>query len=282
MKRQISVLSAVTAFALWSTLGVFFNTAALPTAVYVSLGSLAGLAVLYGYLTVSGQKFSRIRITLPLIVLFLIGGIKGIVWFEALKHFPVANAMLIHNLAPVVAAALSPLVLKEKASASHIIAIITGFLGLSLLLRVNTNPSGLLTFGAVLALIAALCSGIQDVVQRSLIRSTPSSLQAFVFILGQGVGSLLLLSNVRLGFAWPDFLSILYFGIIGTAIPIMLLSAAFRGLKAFEVSILGYTEPALGALWAALFLRQSISPAVALGGVLVFLSGVTAVKEESG
>lgn len=277
----IAIVLAITAFFLWSTLGIFFNFVSLPTSVYVVFGSLVGLAVLYVYFFAKHNGLPKVTFSGSLIGLFLVAAIKGVIWFRALALYPIAKAMLIHNLAPIVALGAAPILIREKPNINHIIAVITGFLGLMLLLRFNGSPHIELELGAVFSMGAALCSGLQDVFQRKLSRTTSGAVQAFVFILGQAVGSIFFLTpTLPHIITWMDFGSILFFGVVGTALPIILLSHAFSGLKSFEVATVGYTEPALGAIWGALFLKQSISPTTALGGLLIFLSGLTAIKEE--
>lgn len=276
-----AVFQAMLAFGLWSSLGIFFNRVTLPTSVYVVFGSLIGLCVLYGYFYLTNRNIPRFTFSWWLVGLFSVAAIKGVIWFRALALIPVAKAMLIHNLAPVVALLAAPVFIREKPHFNHFIAAATGFLGLATLLKLDAT-NGILTLGAFFSMGAALASGLQDVCQRRLAKTLSGNAQAFVFILGQAVGSILfLMPDFPRTISWLDFSHILFFGIVGTALPIILLSRSFAGLKSFEVSILGYTEPALGALWAALFLNQPILPSTAIGGLLIFLSGLTAIKEET-
>lgn len=281
MNRYQSIAAAISAFFLWSTLGVFFNVVKLPISVYVVFGSLVALLVLYLYFYLTRGKLPRFTFSPYVVGLFVVAGIKGVIWFQALAIYPIAKAMLIHNLAPVVAIILAPILIKEKPSFNHAIAIITGFLGLTILLRLDTSVPSLLEVGALLSIGTAVCSGLQDIFQRHLSPKVSGTAQAFIFILGQAVGSLFsLVNSLPSTISWVDFGSIFFFGIVGTAIPIVLLSKSFKGLKSFEVSTLGFTEPALGALWGALFLNQPVFPSTAIGGLLIFLSGLTAIKEE--
>jgi len=278
-QKLLAIVQVMSAFALWSTLGVFFQRVRLPVSVSVVYGSSVGLIALYAYFYLKTSRLPSLRFSWPLVTLFLVAAVKGVIWFRALTLLPIAHAMLIHNLAPVVASVLSWFFLKEKPTVSHGIAILTGFVGLALLLQAISVPA--LSVGVVFALGAALASGVQDVAQRKLSPNTPGTSQAFVFILGQATGNVIfLLPSLTQSLSWPDAGAILYFGLVGTALPIILLSRAFARLRAFEVATLGYTEPVLGALLGALFLGQPILPSTAIGGFLIFLSGLTAVKDK--
>lgn len=280
--KILSIFQGLTAFALWSTLGIFFNIVKLPTSTYVVFGSLIGLCVLLGYFHFIKGGIPKITLSPALLGIFVIAAVKGVIWFKALTLLPVAKAMLIHNLAPVIALMLAPILIKEKPSFNHLIAVITGFLGLTTLLKMDSFGGSLLQLGILFSISTAVASGLQDVLQRKLSGTTPGSTQALVFILGQAMGGLFfLLPQFPSSISWIDVSHFAYFGIVGTALPIILLSNAFAGLKSFEVATFGFTEPALGALWGSFFLKQAIEPSTAIGGLLIFLSGLTAIREES-
>ncbi len=279
--RLNATLQVLLAFGLWSSLAVFFNKVTLPTSVYVVFGSLVGLCFLYGYFYLVKRSIPKFTFSWELIGLFLVAALKGLVWFRALALFPVAKALLIHHLDPVVALIFAPLLIKEKPSFNHFVAVVTGFLGLAMLLKFDNTPGQLLQLGVVLSLLSALSSGLQDVLQRKISRTISGSAQSLIFILGQAFGGIIfLVPSLPHSISWPDLGGIVYFGLFGTAIPIILLSNGFKHLRSFEVSILGYIEPALGALWGGIFLGQAFAPSTAIGGVLIFLSGITALKEE--
>ncbi|OGM05698.1 hypothetical protein A2715_00945 [Candidatus Woesebacteria bacterium RIFCSPHIGHO2_01_FULL_39_32] len=262
-------------------LAIFFNKVTLPVSVYVVFGSLIALTLLYLYFYFVNHRLPHFKYSPALLGIFTVAAVKGIIWYRALQIYPVAQAMLIHNLAPVVALLFAPILIKEKPHFNHFIAVITGFLGLSLLLQFNGDKNALINLGAIFALGAAFASGLQDIFHRKLSPSVTGLEQAFIFVLGQALGSVIfLLPNLPSTITWVDLSHIAIFGIFGTAIPIILLASAFKKLRSFEVATLGYTEPALGALWGSLFLKQPILPSTAIGGLLIFLSGLTAIRED--
>ncbi|MGI8420027.1 MAG: DMT family transporter [Candidatus Levyibacteriota bacterium] len=279
-KRFYAALEGVAAFVLWSTLAIFFNIVKLPISVYVVFGSLVGLCLLYLYFFITKHGLPNFSFSLPLIGLFLIAAIKGVVWFKALTIYPVADAFIIHNLAPLLALLIAPIAIKEKSSFNHFVAIITGFIGLVVLLKFDHQGQTIFALGALFAFVAAICSAMQNVIQRKLIKEVSSMQQAFIFVLGQALGSVLFLPSSGMNISLYDIWGILFFGIVGTALPIILLSRTYKHLRSFEVATLGYTEPLLGAIWGSLFLHQPIVLSTAIGGILIFLSGLTAIKEK--
>src|SRR3989344_1555310 len=140
-QKLLAIVQVMSAFALWSTLGVFFQWVHLPVSVSVVYGSSVGLIALYAYFYLKTGRLPSLRFSWPLATLFLVAAVKGVIWFRALTLIPIAHAMLIHNLAPAVAAVLSWFILKEKPAISHVVAILTGFIGLALLLQAISVPA---------------------------------------------------------------------------------------------------------------------------------------------
>ncbi|MEK7165758.1 MAG: DMT family transporter [Patescibacteria group bacterium] len=276
--KSKSFLSAISAFAFWSTLGVYFNVVDLPVSVSVVFGSLIGLNIIFFYVYFVAKVKLRLHFSPWLLFLFLIAAIKGVIWFKALTLIPVAQASFIHNLAPVITVLLAPLLINEKPHLNHIVAILTGLLGLYVMLQIE-NFMQFLQAGVLFSLGAALFSALQDIAQRKLSHTVTGLEQALVFILGQALGSVFfLMPHSQFALNWIDLGAIIYFGVVGTALPIILLSSAFKALRSFEVATIGYVEPVLGSLWAIVFLHQPIVPSTLIGGALIVFSGLTAVR----
>lgn len=64
-----------------------------------------------------------------------IGGITNLTWFYALANVPLAEATAITFAAPILVIALAGLVLGERVSGAHWMAVLAGFLGVMLIVR---------------------------------------------------------------------------------------------------------------------------------------------------
>lgn len=82
-----------------------------------------------------------------------IGGITNLAWFYALAHVPLAEATAITFAAPILVIALAGLVLGEKVSVAHWIAVFVGFLGVMLIVRPGFAQVDL----GVLAVLLSTC-----------------------------------------------------------------------------------------------------------------------------
>ncbi|OGV97377.1 hypothetical protein A2W24_06640 [Microgenomates group bacterium RBG_16_45_19] len=226
---KIGIAQALTAFALWSSLAVFFNRVDLPVGIYISLGSILALCLVYAGSLFNRQPVST-RFTWPILGIMAAAAFKGLFWFKALQIYPVAPAMIIHNLAPLFAMLFAPLLIRERPRPHHLFAAITGLLGLTLVLNLPGQATITLTLGAILSLGAAIASGFQDVCHRAA--KVPARDQTFVFLLGQALGgTLALFFAVPTQITFTDLGSIAYFGLFGALLPMTLLSCSFRSLR---------------------------------------------------
>jgi len=271
-------MSVVLAFLLWSTLGVVINTTQIDIALLVSAGSFIGLIVVYIVRTiVSSEEKQEPSYSWELLALLCIGALKGVIWFRSLAMIPVATAMIIHNFAPFIAMVISLRLNREQPQFSHIIATLIGLVGLGILLKISVPTA--LSLGVIFASGSAVLSGFQDGIQRRLSqRGCSGNTQSMIFILGQAIGNLIFLSPVGLSVSWADAGYIMYFGIVGTALPIMLLSKGFAKLTSWEVGTIGYIEPVFGAILALIFLQQGIDLVAVIGSTLIIISGISIVR----
>jgi drug/metabolite transporter (DMT)-like permease len=276
--RITGLFSAIGAFALWSTLAIFFNLVSLPVSFYLGFGSLLAFVILLIYFLLTKRRFSGIKFSWFLVGVLLIAATKGLVWFNALKLYPVAPALLIANLAPAVAAILAPLFIKEKASFQHFLAIGLGFLGLAVILN-NQLVSFALPLGAILALITAVMSGLQDIFHRFLSKTMTGLEQALIFTFGQTVGGMFFFrQHWSVSLLADHFIELSYFALLGSVVPFILFFNSFKSLKSFEVATIGYVEPVLAAILAYIFLTQPITLATIFGGLMIFGSGLILIK----
>ncbi|MGX7111366.1 DMT family transporter [Gemella cuniculi] len=86
-------------------------------------------------------------------------GTIGLVFnFYALSHINLADASLIQKLSPFIILVLSYFVFKEKMTSFQILALVIAFVGVLFIIKPSTT--GLISKGAMAALMAALSTGI--------------------------------------------------------------------------------------------------------------------------
>ena len=91
-------------------------------------------------------------------------------FYWAVLYIPLANTTAIYFLAPFVVTALSPFVLQEKVGIRRWMAVIVGFLGVSIILRPDIDGFNV---GYGIALAGGFCIGIFYLLNRKLAGDSP-------------------------------------------------------------------------------------------------------------
>jgi DME family drug/metabolite transporter len=194
-----------------------------------------------------------------------------ICYFGALDRGPIALAVLTHYLAPVVVAALAPVLLREKASLRTAICLTVSLAGLALLVFAE-GASGLAN-GPTAALggLSALFYGLNTLVtKRALEDFAPSELLAYHCALSAALvvlfaGPLPPLAS----FLWSPIAGAVLMGALGAA----LFYAGLRRIAAQRAAVLTYLEPLVAALVGYFAFAEPLGAAGLAGGALIVLAG---------
>lgn len=261
---------------IFSTIGIFVKSIALPSATLALTRGCLGAVFLLILARVAGRKLSAAAIRRNLWILAASGAAIGINWmllFEAYRHTTVAIATLSYYLAPVFVMLLAPLVLKERLTARKIVCIILALVGMVLVSGVvpggweGASLKGIL-FGAGAAIFYAgvilLNQGLTDI---SPYEST---------IVQLGVAAAVLSPHVFLSeTVWPAALTgrglalVLTVGIVHTGIGYWLYFSSMAGLSGQTVAIFSYIDPAAAVLLSVVLLRESLDVWGILGAALI-------------
>ena len=107
---------------------------------------------------------------------FTVWGIGFFYW--AVRYIPLASTTSIYFLAPLVVTALSPLVLKERVDMRRWIAVVVGFLGVTLILRPDLHE---FNKGFLIAFIGGISIGLFYICNRKLANRTAGCCDARPF-----------------------------------------------------------------------------------------------------
>ena len=188
------------------------------------------------------------------------------------------NGALVTSASPafVVLFAGAP-VLKEKLSPQRAIALLLASAGLIVILDPTRANFGEETFlGDVFLAIAALTWGLYSVLARRVsIRYRLHTLTITVVGLLGGLALALPASIVELS-SKPigpldagALLGVAYLGIVSTAFALLLWNRAFALAPATIASLFFFAQPVSGALLAAIFLGQTLTIGLGIGGALI-------------
>ncbi len=160
------------------------NIIVVMTIIYVNKGP--------GPLSLDNKRLQFVR------ALFILG--STILFFNALKTTPLADAIAILFTYPFIITALSPLVLGERAGLHRWAALIVGFGGAMLIIR---PFGGEVETGHILSLSAAFCFSMYSLLTRRLsVQGDPMAILAF-----QGLVGVVLMSAVLPGLTGVSLLT---------------------------------------------------------------------------
>jgi drug/metabolite transporter (DMT)-like permease len=196
---------------------------------------------------------------------FVIQSSAGMIcYLAALRHTSVANVAVIYATAPFLAAGLAWLLLREKPSASSVIASLAALAGVACMVGFG-DKGGLL--GDLLALGMTAMMACVAVVARNF-RDIPILLTTCLSSLLSGLVS------------WPfgspmavsehDLMWLALFGICNFAIALPLYTVGARHLPAIETALIGAVDAPLAPLWVWLIFSELPSHSTLWGGAIVF------------
>ena len=187
------------------------------------------------------------------------------------------NGALVTSASPAFVVLFALLILRERLTAARLAAIVLATLGVLIILEPTSADFSSDTFiGDVFLAIAAVTWGLYSVLVRRVSTHHHSpALAVTVYALIGGLlislpGSLLELAQRPIGVVSPGIvLGVLYLGLVSTAFALLLWNRAFALVPATVASLFFFAQPLAGAVLAAVFLGQSMTSALWLGGALI-------------
>lgn len=205
-----------------------------------------------------------------------------ILFVAANKLTTSANTIFLQSTAPLWIALVAPFVLRERVNRVDMMFMAVLGAGLALFFvdspaAVKTAPQPLL--GNILAVISGVgwagtvmglrWLGRRDGANSAAAATVAGNLIAFIVCLPVAVGPAT--ESVP-----QDWLYIAYLGIIQIGLAYVFVTKAMPHLRALEVSLLLFVEPALNPVWAYMVHGETVGALSIAGGVVIL--GATAVK----
>ncbi|MDR2184469.1 MAG: DMT family transporter [Treponema sp.] len=178
-----------------------------------------------------------------------------------------ANAILLQYSAPVWAAVLGWLLVKEKPRWDHWGALVLVMLGMLLFFKDGLAGGALL--GDALAVFSGICFGANSVFMRMGKEGNPADAMLLSHIITA-------VFSIPFFFAYPPALTpgsagaILFMGIFQIGCASLLFSYGIRRVRAVQAMLTAMIEPVLNPVWVLLITRERpAAEALAGGGVIV-------------
>ncbi len=270
----------ITAASIWGGMYVVSDVVltVIPPFTLLSLRILLGLLALWPIFRRAGQSLPAPGVIRELFIVGFVGlGFSLGAQFLGTDLSTAVNGALVTSASPAFVVLFAAILLKEKLSPRRAIALLLASAGLIVILDPTRANFGEETFlGDVFLAIAALTWGLYSVlVRRISIRYQLHTLTITVVGLLGGLAlslpaSIVELSSKPIGpLDAGALLGVAYLGIVSTAFALLLWNRAFALAPATIASLFFFAQPVSGALLAAIFLGQTLTIGLGIGGALI-------------
>ncbi|MCB5184558.1 DMT family transporter [Methylobacillus gramineus] len=207
----------------------------------------------------------------------ILGFTSLICFFFAISELPLATAITLNYTSPLFLAMAMPFMLHEKPRKILILAVIIGFIGVSLLLKPSLHIDELIA-GAI-GLLSGAMAGVVYVHVTQLGRAgEPDWRTVFYFTLVCTIGGALWMLFFHFTpLDWADLPLLLGIGVVAT-IAQLALTRAYRTGSPLVVGSLAYTTVLLASLFGIILWGETLSPDRWLAVGLIILSGIISVR----
>ena len=265
------MLVAALGFAIMGAL-VKVGSAKFSSAELVFYRSVFGLMAIYVYIFAK-----KLPLKTPVMSKQMSRGLVGfaslVLFFYAIAHLPLANAVTLNYTSALFLALLMPLMLHEKPKPILYAMVLLGFIGVVLLLKPNFAKQDLIA-GAV-GLLSGFGAAFAYVHVKQLGNlGEPDWRTVFYFTLISTVASgVWMLLQTYTPLSWQDMPTLLGLGISAT-IAQLAMTRAYRTGKTLTVASLAYTTVIFASLFGVLFWQEALSFSEYIAiGVIIF-SGI--------
>lgn len=205
------------------------------------------------------------------------GLISGAMWATmftcfmlALTRTTTANTLIVNSLAPLFAAALSWLVLKQPIARRTWLAIFIAITGMAWMFRAGLATDAAALSGTLIAFGIPVASAINVVTLKRVghdVDLVPAVLLGAIFSVAVSLPWGLPLQATAHDVAILGFLGFFQLGL-----PCMLMVRASRHLAAPEIALLSLLEVIQGPLWSWLFAGEAVAASTFSGGAVVLVA----------
>ena len=262
----------------FGTIGYFVRNIPLPSG-EIALYRAVLAAVLIGFFMLFTKKRIPFKsLKKELLLLFLSGAVMGVNWillFQAYNYTTVSVATLCYYFAPVIVAAVSPFLFKEKAGIKQYICFFMATAGI-VLITVNENSfkGEKQIYGILFGLSAAVFYATVVLINKYIkkvdgISRTFLQFVSAVIVLAPYV---LLTDGINLSaLDKKGWISLLIVGLVHTGITYCLYFSSIKSLNGQTAAVLSYIDPLVAVLVSTLLLGEDMGVMQIIGGALILV-----------
>jgi drug/metabolite transporter (DMT)-like permease len=215
------------------------------------------------------------------VLLGLILGAHWLLFFATIKLSSVAVAVLTTYTAPLLLAAVAPLVLPERRSRVVLLALVPAGTGLALIALAGEGGTHARPLAIAAGLGAALTYAGAVITAKQLTLKLPvPAIQFWNYAVAAAATAPFLLLGDRIVPRGDEVGYVVLLGVVFTALSGLCFVWLLRKVTTQAISTLGYLEPVSAALLAWAILGQELGWAVVSGGVLIIGAGLVVILYE--
>ncbi len=277
-EKKLGYLFIIAAMLIWGSIGVIVKLIPHSSELIVFYRVVFGFAFLLLFVSRKKEPWQELKQAnrWMLLVTGITLVLNWIFFFRALKATTVASATISYYTAPVLAALLSSLILKEQLTRRGMVALALSFIGIGIMFfdfqRLLQAKLAGVGWGLAAAFFYALF-----MVSNKLV----TNVRAQVLTLVQTGICILVLLPVVGGTSLPTGNSLILLAVLGivhTALALVLYIKGLRLSKVQEVGVLSYLDPVSAIFFALVFLGEVPALGTVVGGSLVLTASYLTVS----
>ncbi|WP_394209528.1 DMT family transporter [Enterovibrio calviensis] len=210
-------------------------------------------------------------------VLTALGGIALVAnWcllFASFEYAPIGVSTVAYHVQPIFVMVLATLFLNEKFAAHNWLWIGLAFIGVTLIVGLETENAGWgLATGVLLSISAAFLYAITTLITRQLKHIKPHMLAVVQLAIG-GVVLFFIAPMEQVPTTGDHWFWLLALALIHTCIMYIFMYSAYQKLEISMVAVLGYIYPVAAVMVDYMVYDNAITPLMALGIAAILFSG---------
>jgi drug/metabolite transporter (DMT)-like permease len=281
LKGIALVILSAASFGTLAIFGRFAYTGGVDTITLLFLRFTFAAAFMLVILSIRREKIPQGR---ELARLSAMGGIgyvaQSFCFLTAIKFASAGLVALLLYLYPVFVAILSTIFLKERITRVKILALSLAVVGISL----TVNPQGGQPLGIILAMFAAGIYSVYIVVGSSVMQKVSAVQSSTVIFTSAAIvfGMMVVINGAQWPHSIGGWAAVAAVATLSTIIPVMTFLAGLKYVSATDASLFSTFEPVVTVFLASLLLDENLPASVLLGGGLILVAGLIAVRNERG
>jgi drug/metabolite transporter (DMT)-like permease len=267
------VLTAAVTFSMGDISGKLALSSGTDVLSLVAFRSIVGIGLVYAWLQASKPAAALSReatwISLALGALLT----ANMFWlFKAIELVPVSIAILTYFIYPLLTGILGAMTGIDRLTITGAATALAAFFGLALI--IGANPADLAVAGLSAAAGGALCRAAMLLITRATLKGADARLVTWYTLLSS-TAVFAVLSVLTWSWHWPHggtgWAAFISLGVV-TTMGIFALYVSTQRIGPFRTALFMNLEPLMTSALSAVLLRESLTPAQALGGAMMIVA----------